>query len=302
MASPDRPADSELTIRPGRPADFATLTKPRLNLLVLFTTLAGFYLASPAGVQAALLVHTLLGTALVAGGASALNQVWERETDGLMRRTQKRPLPGGRLSVSESTSFGILLSVLGLSELALGVNFVAAAVALVTLTSYVVVYTPLKSRTWHSTLVGAFPGALPPVIGWAAATGEISWGAASLFAIVFLWQMPHFFAIAWMYREDYSRAGLPLLPVIEPDGRSTGRQAWLYAVALVVASETPAYTGLAGTPYLVVAAVLGVMIIGLAVDFSRALTQQSARRLFLASITYLPVLWGTLVVDRLWLQ
>jgi heme o synthase len=301
-ASPERIAEAEPVVRPGRPSDFVTLTKPRLNLLVLFTTLAGLYIASPDGVPLALLLHTLIGTALVAGGASALNQVWERDTDGLMHRTRRRPLPQGRLSIAESTAFGLLLSVLGLGELTLGVNLMAAAVALVTLVSYVVVYTPLKSRTWHSTLVGAFPGALPPVIGWAAATGDIGWGAVSLFAIVFLWQMPHFFAIAWMYREDYARAGLQMLPVVEPDGRSTGRQAWLYAVALVVASETPAYVGLAGTPYLVVAAVLGVVIIGLAVDFARTLTQQSARWLFLASITYLPVLWGALVVDRLWLQ
>ena len=302
VAPPEPATGAGTSVRPGRPADFLTLTKPRLNLLVLFTTLAGLYLAAPDGVPLTLLAHTLIGTALVAGGASALNQVWERDTDGLMRRTRTRPLPRGRLSTAESTGFGVLLSVLGLGELTLGVNVVAAAVALVTLVSYVLVYTPLKTRTWHSTLVGAFPGALPPVIGWAAATGDIGWGAVSLFAIMFLWQMPHFFAIAWMHREDYARAGLPLLPVIEPDGRSTGRQAWLYAVALVVASETPAYAGLAGMPYLVVAAVLGVAIIGLSVDFARALTHQSARRLFLASITYLPLLWGALVVDHLWLH
>ena len=302
VAPPEPATGAGTSARPSRPADFLTLTKPRLNLLVLLTTLAGLYLAADDGVPLTLLAHTLIGTALVAGGASALNQVWERDTDGLMRRTRTRPLPRGRLSTTESTGFGVLLSVLGLGELTLGVNVVAAAVALVTLASYVLVYTPLKTRTWHSTLVGAFPGALPPVIGWAAATGDIGWGAVSLFAMVFLWQMPHFFAIAWMHREDYASAGLPLLPVIEPDGRSTGRQAWLYAVALVVASETPAYVGLAGMPYLVVAAVLGVAIIGLSVDFARTLTHQSARRLFLASITYLPLLWGALVVDHLWLQ
>ena len=302
VAPPEPATGIDTSVRPGRPADFLTLTKPRLNLLVLFTTLAGLYIASPDGVPLTLLAHTLIGTALVAGGASALNQVWERDTDGLMRRTRTRPLPRGRLSATEATGFGVLLSVLGLGELTLGVNAVAAAVALVTLVSYVLVYTPLKTRTWHSTLVGAFPGALPPVIGWAAATGDIGWGAVSLFAMVFLWQMPHFFAIAWMHREDYARAGLPLLPVIEPDGRSTGRQAWLYAVALVVASETPAYVGLAGTPYLVVAAALGVVLIGIAVAFAQTLTHASARRLFLASIIYLPLLWGALVANRLWLQ
>ena len=302
LAPPEPASSTDAVAGPGRPADVLTLTKPRLNLLVLFTTLGGLYIASPGGVPLALLVHTLIGTALVAGGASALNQAWERDTDRLMRRTSARPLPRGRLSATEATAFGVILSVLGLGELTLGVNLVAAAVALVTLAGYVLVYTPLKTRTWHNTLIGAFPGALPPVIGWAAATGDIGWGAVSLFAIMFLWQMPHFFAIAWMHREDYARAGLRMLPVVEPDGRSTGRQAWLYSVALVVASETPAYAGLAGTPYLIVAAGLGVVLIGIAVAFAQTLTQASARRLFLASIIYLPVLWGVLVANRLWLQ
>ena len=292
---------AETARQPGRPADFVTLTKPRLNLLVVFSTLAGLYLGAPDGVGLTLLLHTLVGTALVAGGASALNQAWERRTDGLMHRTRTRPLPEGRLTGKDATAFGILLSVLGLGELTLGVNTVAAATALITLLSYVVIYTPLKLRTWHSTLVGAFPGALPAVIGWAAATGTLSWGAAALFAIMFFWQMPHFFALAWMYREDYARAGMPLLPVIEPDGRSTGRHAWLYTGALVGVSATPAAAGLAGLPYLIVAGVLGVGLMVLSYQFRHALTQISARRLFLATIIYLPILWVALVVDRLWL-
>ncbi len=290
------------TRQPGRPADFITLMKPRLNLLALFTTLAGLYLAAPGGVALPLLVHTLAGTALVAGGAAALNQVWERRTDALMHRTGSRPLPQGRLGVGESTGFGLLLSVLGLGELALGVNVAAAAVALVTLVSYVAIYTPLKTRTWHSTLVGAFPGALPPVIGWAAATGGVGWGAVALFAIMFFWQMPHFFALAWLYREDYARAGMLVLPVIEPDGRSTGRHAWLYAGALVGVSATPAAVGLAGWPYLLLAGLLGVALMTLCYDFRRTLSQTSARRVFLASITYLPLLLGGLLLNRLWLQ
>ncbi|MGE0394493.1 MAG: heme o synthase [Vicinamibacterales bacterium] len=288
--------------RPGRPADFITLMKPRLNLLALFTTLAGLYLAAPDGVPLALLAHTLAGTALVAGGAAALNQVWERRTDALMHRTGSRPLPQGRLGVGESTGFGLLLSVLGLGELALGVNLATAAVALVTLVSYVAVYTPLKTRTWHSTLVGAFPGALPPVIGWAAATGGVGWGAVTLFAIIFFWQMPHFLALAWLFREDYARAGMLVLPVIEPDGRSTGRHALLYAGTLVGVSATPVAVGLAGSAYLLLAGVLGIALLALCYDFRRSLTQHAARRVFLASITYLPLLLGGLLLDRLWLR
>lgn len=287
--------------RATRTGDFLTLTKPRLNLLVLFTTLAGLYLATPEGVAPTVLAHTLVGTALVAGGAAALNQVWERDTDGLMRRTRMRPLPDGRLQPGESTGFGVLLSVAGVGDLAFGVNIVAAAVAALTLASYLLVYTPLKRRTWLSTLIGAFPGALPPVIGWAAATGSISPAAVSLFGIVFLWQMPHFFAIAWLYREDYARAGIPLLPVVAPDGRSTGRQALLYAAALIPVSVTPAVLGLAGMPYVVAALALGLVLLALSAQFARELTTQAARRLFLGSIVYLPLLWGALVANRFWL-
>jgi protoheme IX farnesyltransferase len=282
-------------------ADYLALTKPRLNLLVLLTTLAGMYLAAPDGVAPLTLLHALVGTALVAGGASALNQVWERDTDGLMRRTRIRPLPDGRLHAGEGARFGIALSIAGLAQLAAGVNALSAAVAAVTLASYVLLYTPLKRRTWLSTLVGAFPGALPPVIGWAAATGEITAGAATLFAIVFLWQMPHFLAIAWLYREDYARAGLPLLPVIEPDGRSTGRQAFAYAAALLPASVAPAFFGLGGLVYVVAALALGAALLVLSAQFALDRSSTSARRLFLASITYLPILWALLVADRLWL-
>lgn len=285
----------------GRPADFLALTKPRLNLLVLFTTLAGLYLAAPTHVPLLTLANTLIGTALVAGGSAALNQVWERDTDGLMKRTRTRPLPDGRLRPIESLWFGAILSAAGLAQLAFGVNIVAAGVAALTLASYVLLYTPLKRRTWLSTLIGAFPGALPPVIGCAAATGTISMTAAALFGIVFLWQMPHFLAIAWLYRDDYARAGLPLLPVIEPDGRSTGRQALLYAIALLPVSVAPAAIGLSGTPYVVVALLLGAGLVSLSARFARDLSTTSARRLFLGSIAYLPLLWGTLVASRFWL-
>jgi protoheme IX farnesyltransferase len=284
-----------------RSADFVTLTKPRLNFLVLFTTLAGMYIGAPEGVPAAILLHGLVGTALVAGGAAALNQVWERETDGLMRRTQTRPIPGGRLRASDGAMFGTVLSVVGLIELAWQVNLISSAVAAATLVSYVLIYTPLKKRTSLATLIGAVPGALPPVIGWAAATGTISLPALVLFGIVFLWQMPHFLAIAWLYREDYSRAGIPLLPVLEPDGRRTGQQALLYAAALWPVSLLPALVGIAGAPYSIVATVLGFGLIALSALFARARTTRTARHLFLYSITYLPLLWGALVIDRLWL-
>ena len=284
-----------------RTADFLALTKPRLNLLVLITTLAGLYLAAPAGVAPLTLLQTLIGTALVAGGAAALNQVWERETDGLMRRTMHRPVPDGRVRVSEGMRFGLVLSAAGLVQLALGVNVTSAAVAALTLASYILLYTPLKRRTWLSTLIGAFPGALPPVIGWTAVTGRISVEAVVLFAIVFFWQMPHFLAIAWLYREDYARAGIPLRPVLEPDGRSTGRQALLYTLVLLPVSVAPALVNLAGPAYVAVALALGAALVVLSVRFARERSTAAARRLFLASIVYLPLLWGALVVDRIWL-
>jgi protoheme IX farnesyltransferase len=278
-----------------------TLTKPRLNFLVLITTLGGMYLAAPDGVALPLLFHALVGTALVAGGAAALNQVWESETDSLMRRTRRRPIPGGRLRPVDGAWFGTLLSAAGLIELTWKVNPLASAVAAATLVSYVFVYTPLKKRTSLSTLVGAIPGALPPVIGWAAATGTISLGAVVLFGIVFLWQMPHFLAIAWLYRDDYRQARIPLLPVLEPDGRRTGRQALLYASALWPVSLLPAAVGLGDAPYSILATLLGAGFVALSALFARERTTTNAKRLFLYSIAYLPLLWTALVADRLWL-
>jgi protoheme IX farnesyltransferase len=280
-------------------SDFLALTKPRLNLLVLLTTLGGLYLAAPDGVGLVLLTHTLLGTALVAGGAAALNQVWERDTDALMRRTNRRPLPAGRLRIPEGMWFGIALSVIGLADLALRVNVLCATVAAATLVSYVLVYTPLKTRTSLSTLVGAIPGALPPMIGWAAAANEISLPAIVLFGIVFFWQMPHFLAIAWLYRDDYARAGIPLLPATEPDGRRTGQQALLYCTALWPVSLMPVLVGLGGPMYAIVATALGVVFIALTALFARERSVLTARRLFLFSIVYLPLLWIALVIDRL---
>lgn len=292
---------NEAGVRSIRGVDLVTLAKPRLNLLVLMTATAGLYLAAPGGVAAQVLVHTLVGTALVAGGAAALNQVWERDTDALMNRTRNRPMASGRLLVSEGLAFGLGMSLAGLAELAIGVNLLSAAVAALTLVSYVLMYTPLKRHSSLATLVGAVPGALPPVIGWAAATNDVTLPALVLFGIMFFWQMPHFLAIAWLYREDYAAAGIPLLPVLEPDGRRTGRQALLYGAALWPVSLMPALVGLAGGFYVIVATAFGLTLIVLCARFARSRSTQAARQLFLFSITYLPLLWGALVADRLWI-
>ncbi len=280
-----------------RPADFLALTKPRLNFLVVATAMAGYYMGSPR-LDLAALVNTVVGTALVAGGASAFNQVAERDVDALMRRTRLRPLPDGRLRASAAAWFALALSAAGLVELALGANTLAAAVALVTLLTYLLVYTPLKKRTSLATLIGGVPGALPAVIGWAAARGTLSIEAWVLFGIVFLWQMPHFLSIGWMCREDYERAGLMILPVVEPDGRSTAAEVVLYLAALVPMSLVPTLIGLAGGVYFAGAAVLGAGLFTLGARFARRRSHAAARALFLGSITYLPLLWGLLLANR----
>ncbi len=283
---------------PSRAADFVTLTKPRLNFLVLVTTLAAFYLGGGAEQPLLVLLHTVIGTALVAGGASALNQVWERDTDRLMRRTRLRPLPDMRMHPQNAMWFGVLLSAIGVAELALGVNVRTAAIALITLLSYILLYTPLKRRSSLSTIVGAVPGALPALMGWSAATNTLSIEGWTLCGIVFMWQMPHFLAIAWMYRDEYARAGIPLLPVIEPDGRSTGRQAVIYAVALIPVSFLPSAVGLASAWYLAGAIVLGAILLVLSLEFCATRSLVAARRLFFATILYLPLLWIVLLADH----
>jgi protoheme IX farnesyltransferase len=282
----------------GAYVDFLALTKPRVNVLVLITTLIGFHLGTSGAIDLLLLVHTVMGTALVAGGAAALNQVLERDSDRLMRRTQARPLPAGRLSMSEAGSFGLALAVIGLAQLALGANRLAALVAFATIASYALVYTPLKRRTSLATVIGAVPGALPPVIGWAGASGSLSIEAWVLFAIVFVWQMPHVLAISWMYREDYERGGIRVLPVEEPDGASTSRQTVSYAAVLIPVTLLPTAVGLAGGLYLAGALVLGVALLALAIAFARERTAAHARRLFVASLLYLPVLWVLMLADR----
>jgi protoheme IX farnesyltransferase len=281
-----------------RVADYAALAKPRLNLLVVASALAGYVMGGGNPQHAAAIVWTVIGTGLVAGGASAFNQILERDTDGLMRRTRLRPLPDGRVAAGEAAMFASLLSAAGLLVLAAGVNLLSAAVALATLASYAVVYTPLKRRTSFSTVIGAIPGALPPVIGWTAATGQLSQGAWVLFAIVFLWQLPHFLAIAWMYREDYARAGIPMLPVIEPDGRSTATQSVIYTAALLPIALAPTLAGLAGTIYFGGALALTLAFLVMSIQFARTRATSDARRLFFASIAYLPILWILMIADR----
>jgi heme o synthase len=280
-------------------ADYLALTKPRLNFLVVATSAAGYYLGAPAAPDLTAMTFAVIGTALVAGGAAVLNQVYERRTDALMRRTRGRPLPDGRVAPGDARTFGVVLSASGLALLAARANLLAAALAAATLVIYLSIYTPMKRRTSLATLVGAVPGALPALIGWTSSHGRVSIGGAALFAIVFLWQIPHFMAIAWMYRDDYRRAGFPMLPVIEPDGRRAGQQAAWYAAALVPASLVPAFVGLSGGLYPTIAVILGAALLWLAAAFARDRTDASARLLFFGSITYLPLLWATMIVDRL---
>jgi protoheme IX farnesyltransferase len=282
-----------------RVSDYVTLAKPRLNGLVVVSALAGYAMAGGDTSDVLRVCCTLAGTGLVAGGAAAFNQLLERDVDGLMRRTRMRPLPDGRLQPADATVFGAVLSAAGLLILALGANLLSAAVALATLVSYAVVYTPLKRRTSFATVIGAIPGALPPVIGWAAGRGSLSQGGWVLFGILFLWQLPHFLAIAWIYREDYARAGLQMLPVIEPDGRSTGRQAIVYAAALLPVAMAPTLLGMTGTAYFAGAFALTAGLLALAIRFAAGRSTISARHLFYGSIIYLPILWILMIADRL---
>jgi heme o synthase len=281
-----------------RALDYLALTKPRLNALVVATSAAGYYLGANGRVDFELMVQAVAGTALVAGGAAVLNQVYERDTDALMRRTRQRPLPDGRVSPSDARNFGVVLAAAGLAMLAARTTLLAALLAATTLVVYLVVYTPMKRRSPVATLVGAVPGALPPLIGWTAADGRLSIGGLTLFSIVFLWQIPHFMAIAWLYRDDYGQAGFPMLPVIEPDGRKTGRQAVAYAAALLPVSLVPTLIGLSGSTYFVLALVLGTLLLTLSVRFAWFRSISSARALFLGSIVYLPLLWIVMIANR----
>jgi protoheme IX farnesyltransferase len=280
-------------------ADYLELTKPRITSLVVFTTLVGFVVGTaPESLRALPLLAVLAGTTLVAAGASAVNMLMERDTDALMLRTRTRPLPAGRLRVQDALLFGLALTAVGLGLLSWLCGWLTAAVAFATWASYLFAYTPLKRRTSLSTLVGAVPGALPPVIGWAAARHSLDGGAFVLFAILFLWQIPHFLAIAWIYRDDYARAGLPMLPVLDREGRLTGRQAVIHSLALLLVSLTPFAAGFGGRIYLVGAVLLGVALTLAAFRLAVLRTAAAARALFLASVLYLPALLALLLWRR----
>jgi protoheme IX farnesyltransferase len=277
---------------------FADLVKARLTTLVLLTTLVGFYLGGTGAMNYSLLIHALLATALVAAGASALNQWLERDFDARMRRTQGRPLPSGRLQPATVAIFGGVCSVAGLVYLTLAVNLLTSVIGAVTLVSYLFIYTPLKRVTWLNTVIGAVPGAFPPLMGWTAARGELTGEGWALFAILFFWQMPHFFAIAWIYRDEYDRAGFKMLPGIDPEGRRTAHHAVINTLALLAVSLFPFVFKMAGAAYCAGAILLGAGFLWCAIRFARQLTVSRARQLFFASILYLPLLLALLVWDK----
>jgi heme o synthase len=276
-------------------ADFAELTKPRITLMVLITTLVGFYMGSRDGVNYLLLLHTIIGTGLVASGASALNQYFERDLDARMVRTRNRPLPGGRLVPGEALIFSSIISAAGALYLTFFVNTLTGALGAATLAGYILIYTPLKTRTTLCTLIGAFPGAAPPVMGWTAARGEVDAVALSLFSILFLWQMPHFFAIAWIFTEDYARAGFSM----HTSGERTGRQIIFYCCVLIPVSVLPTFFGLTGTVYLLGAILLGFIYLGYGFAVALFRSNTHAHRLLRVSVLYLPVLLGLMMIDKI---
>ncbi len=278
---------------------YMELTKPRITVFILMSMAIGFIFGTRLGNPWTwwTLFHALVGTGLIASGTAALNQWYEREGDGLMRRTAKRPIPSGRITANHALWFGIVLSAAGFAELCLGANLLTGLLALFTLASYLFVYTPLKRRSPISTTIGAIPGAMPPLIGFAAASGHLNYDAGILFAILFVWQFPHFYAIAWMYREDYARAGIRMLPVVEPDLDSTARRILWFSFALVPLSLAPKFMSMAGNVYLVGAILLSAFVLYTGLQAMIIRTLPSARRVLLASIVYLPILYGLLAFD-----
>ena len=287
--------------------DYIELTKPRITWLILMSTGIGYFFGLPnaptwweflKGIHLLSLLHTIIGTGLIASGTAALNQWYEREADCKMRRTAQRPLPSGKMSAPSALAFGIALSVAGFLELWLGVNLLSGLIGAFTLASYLFLYTPMKQRTWWSTTVGAIPGAMPPVIGYVAASGALTRESWVLFAILFLWQFPHFYSIAWMYKEDYARAGIQMLPVVEPDCRSTARQIVLYGIALIPVSLVPSMLGMSGRIYLVGALLLGLWFLYSGVRVAVERTILRARAVLITSVLYLPLIYGLMLLDR----
>jgi protoheme IX farnesyltransferase len=277
--------------------DYIELTKPRITWLIVVSTAIGYYFGHSGAWNLWGVINTLFGTGLVASGTAALNQWYEREADRKMRRTQMRPLPSGRLTPNQALWFGIALAIIGGLELGFGVNWLASGLCVATLILYLFAYTPLKQKTWWSTTIGAVPGAIPPLIGFAGAANKLTPEAWVLAAILFLWQFPHFYAIAWMYREDYSRAGIQMLPVVEPDGESTARQILIYSVLLIPISLLPKWMGMTGTIYLAGALLMGLWFLYSGIRVSLDRTKLRARKVLLTSVVYLPVLYALMVLD-----
>jgi protoheme IX farnesyltransferase len=278
--------------------DYIELTKPRVTWLILMSTAVGFWFGTKSGFDWLVLLHAIIGTALIASGTFTLNQWYEREADSFMNRTRQRPLPTGRISPRQALIFGLILSVVGFADLYLGANPLTAWLGLFTEASYLGLYTPLKQLTWHSTTVGAIPGAMPPLLGFAAAAGTLTWEAWALYAILFIWQFPHFYAIAWMYREDYAKAGIRMLPVVEPDGASTARQILIASVVLIPVSMIPVWLSMTGFIYTFGALLMGAYFLYSGFRVSKERTILRARGVLLASVVYLPLLYALMLLDR----
>jgi heme o synthase len=277
---------------------YLELTKPRIAFMLVLTSAAGFYLGTAGTLDVVLFANSMIAITLLALGVATLNQYWERETDQLMERTATRPIPTRRVTGGEALIFGVLLCASAEVYLLFAVNALTAVLGLVVIVGYVLVYTPLKTRTSASTAIGALPGALPPLMGWTAAANDITLGAWALFAMQFLWQFPHFFAIAWMYREEYAKAGILMLPVVEPDGKLTARQIVLFAIMLFPVSLAPFFVGLSGPIFLAGAIILGVWFLWASIQSARAKTKEKAKRLLLVSVIYLPLLFILMVADK----
>jgi protoheme IX farnesyltransferase len=278
--------------------DYLELTKPRITVLILICTAVGYFFGSRNAFHFALFVHALLGTALMASGTAALNQWYEADSDAKMRRTSKRPIPAGRIRRIDGFVFGVVLSVAGFADLWFGTNALAAVLGLFTLATYIFLYTPLKRRSAACTTVGALPGAMPPLIGYAAASGRLDAWALALFLILFVWQFPHFYAIAWMYRDDYARGGIRMLPVIEPDGESTARRIVACSILLIPISLVPRLLGMTGFIYAAAAVAAGLGLLYIGVRLGRERTFTRARQVLLASVLYLPIVLAVMVIDR----
>lgn len=300
------PASTQTMIRPETPvllkwSVLSQLIKARLTLMVLLTTLFGFYFGANGAIQYGLLLHTMMGTALLACGASALNQYLERDYDAKMHRTEGRPLPSNKIRPQTALIFGAITSIVGMAQLALAVDLLTSLLGAATLISYLFIYTPLKRVTTLNTIVGAIPGALPPLMGWTAGSGrgEIASEGLALFGLLFFWQLPHFLAIAWLYREDYARAGFQMLPILDPTGERTGRYALAHTLGLLPVSLIPVALKMAGAVYLAGALICGLLFVYAAWGFSRELTAERARRLFFVSLVYLPAILGLMALDRI---